>query len=624
MHYAYALPILLKLVESNEVRAVNRVASLMNGAMRDGYFASRNDLPIKAEKLLSLLKTNYNAGDWTSGLILGDMSLHGLMVPPDLADAQRYYREVSNGSSDIALILDADEALAKISLAELAGEQSKLVDLDSLKALSMRGSLWAKKEYGSRLLDKASGDAGTAESGIALLLESIEVPSLSASGRLLKYAVTNKRPDVQKRLSDKLEGLYADHPSRAVTLELAQVYGAMGRSDEAVALLKQKIFEDDPVALFTMARLLLEARKIPQYEALADMRRAIARTAPTDMQLIKYAKYILSEMQTDDVIDADALEIISRFADRRNADAIRLGLRYAMQDIDAHPGRMARAIEWVTTEAKAGRPELLLGLASKQLSKTTSRENNLKLVEAVTANLDQMKDRGSARYILARAHKEGLGVAVDELKADSYLRQAAELGHPSALYDLATVSLYGIDEERDLHKAETLLAAASLFHSNKARIAEGRLHGSAFGSTFSAFQSFAQNQEAAETGSLAGMIETGRAYLAGSGVEKDEAAGLAWLEKAANKGSRFAASQLYFYHMSQDQSVQNEKARMWLDKAIALGHSPSLIRKAARLQTEDAQANAAEIQALLDQSIAKGHNLARRYKAKIAKEKVKP
>ncbi len=622
-YYTHALPIFLGLINSEKKGAINRVASLINMAMREGYFASTKELPVGADTLVAKLTQSYAAGDWVSGLILGDIFEQGLVVSANVGKAHQYYNEVSEGSQDPALAVQADEALTKMLRRNVHSGDDNMFYIEKLKALADRDSLWAKKEYGSLLLDNKGITSNRSEEGVALLFHDVEKDYFSASSRILKYATLNKREDLLQRLTGMLEHDYTNNPSRAVTIELAQVYGATGKPDAALDLLKRFNSEDDPEAIFMISKISMDAKKIPRDMAIAEVKRAISLTAPTNIQLVKYARYILTEKKKDGFIDVDALDIVSSFADRGNSDAIALALKYMMPDMSGHSDRLIRAISWVTKEAQDGRPDLLLALSDKQLGKAAGQENNIKLVKSITDNMDKMGDRGSARNILAIAYRNGFGVAVDLDKAKSYSLQAAALGNPSALFDIGTTYLYGIGVQRSVPKAETLLGAASLFNSNRALIADGRLNGAAFGSTFSEFQAFAKNQEAAEAGSLAGMIETGRAYMAGAGVEKDVTAGLTWLEKAAGKGSPFAASQLYFYYAVQAPSVQNGKARYWLDKAIAFGHSPSLVRKAALLNTEDSVGNATEVQALLDQSIAEGQNLSRRYKAKIEKDRLK-
>jgi TPR repeat protein len=621
--YKHGLPIFLRLAESGKGSAINRVSSLILGAMRDGYFASTSELPLPPEKIISLLQKNFDNGDQTSGFILGDIYRQGLIAPQNLDLAAQYYSSILQNNPGSILALKTEEAQAKILRRGSRTGEGRDRYRAELRTLSERGNLWAKKEYGSLLLDGIAEVPDSVEKGIALLFEDIDAGYYSASGRLLRFATEKKRKGVQTRLIATFEKLYADHPSPAVTFELATIYSALDRSEDAFRMLDRSDFIDDPEAMFLKSKIGLETGKIERNTALTEMTRAISLTPPTSSQLLKYARYVLSEKQKDGVTDNDALEIVARFADKGDFDAIEIGLKYMMQDIGSHQERLKRVIPWVTKEASDGRPDLLLVLADQQLGKSNDVENNRKLVKAIADNMDKMGERGSARNILARAYKNGFGVTIDLQKAADYRQQAAELGNQSALYEIGTTYLYGIDRERNLKEAESLIAAASVLDSNKARIANGRLHNAGFGTSFSEFESFAINLKAAESGSLAGMIEVGRAYLAGAGIEKNTSAGIVWLEKAANKKSPFAAAQLYFYYFIQDPSVHNQQARVWLDKAIEYGHSPSLIRKAVVLEIENPVANATEIQALLDQSIADGHNLSSRYRAKIAKDKLK-
>ncbi len=621
--YKYALPIFLRLTETGKGGAINRVAGLINEALRDAYFESTNELPIHVDKLIAELTKSYNLGDLTSGLILGDIYRQGLAVPQNLDVATKFYQEVLAKSADRSLALKADEALAKILRRGNSTGDGRIVYQNKLRSLAERGNLWAKKEYGSLLLDGTSETSDNAEKGIALMFEDINVGYYSANSRLLRYAIENKREDLQQRLIATFEKILAEHPSPAVNFELANIYSALGRTDDAFKLLAKPDFDDDPEAILLRMRIGIETNKITRQAALPELRRVMALTKGTNLLRFKYAKFILSEVQKDGSVDADALDVVSHFADTGDIDAIKIGLRYMMQDISNHQERLARVVAWVAKEAQDGRPDMLLTIADEQLNKTNSPESNALLAKALLDNLDRIGERSSTKVLLARIYTNGFGVAKDLEKAKAYRRQAAVLGNQSALFDIGTSYLYGAGQQRDLQKAEILIEAAATLGSNNARISEGRLKGSGFGSQFSQLLSFANSQQAAEEGSLAGMIETGRAYLAGAGVEQDTQAGLAWLEKAAAKKSPFAASQLYFYYIIQDRSVNNQKARYWLDRAIEYGNIPSLVRKAVLLHVQDPVGNDVEVQALLDRSIAAGQNLTKRYKVNIAKENLK-
>ena len=623
LQYKYALPIFIRMMSNGKDGAVNRVANMVNSAMRDGSFETVKDLPIKPEILISGLEKSYTQGDLTSGVILGDIYRQGLITSQNVGIATDYYTQVLAKNHDKDLQLKVEERYARILRRGSQSGTAKQKYVETLRVLSDKGNLWAKKEYGSLLLAGLPNVADSAKRGIALLFEDIDAGYYSASTRLLSFAVDNNRDDVKNRLVSTYEILLTKKPSPELTYELANAYRAIGRSKDAYVLLDKPEFSDDPEAIFLRSKIGLETAKLSLDEAILGVRQSIKLSSSKDLKTLKYAKFILSNRKSGQGPDESALRIVVSFADQGDFDAITVGLKYLLQDIEKHQERFAQIVSWVVKEANDGRPDLLLNLAEMQLGNKISMENNALISQAIIGIFPKMQGRGSASAVMARIYMNGLGVPRDEEKGRQFLTQAAWLGNQSALTEIGNSFLFGYGTERNATKAAVVFEAAAALGSNKARIEQGRLYSTGFGSTFNELQSFANNQQAAETGSLAGMIETGRSYMAGAGVEKNVEMGKYWLERAANKRSPFAASQLYFYYLIQDPSVGNEKARFWLDKAIAYGHSPSLTRKAVLLEVEDPVGNATEVQALLNEAILRGHNLAKRYQTKIAKDKAK-
>jgi TPR repeat protein len=623
LQYKYALPIFVRMMSNGKDGAVNRVANMVNSAMRDGYFESVKELPVKPDALISELNKSYGAGDLTSAVILGDIYRQGLIAPQNVGIAAEFYTQVLAKNKDKDLELKVQERYARILRRGSQSGTAKKKYVETLRVLTGKGNLWAKKEYGSLLLTGLPDVADSAERGIELLFEDIDAGYYSASTRLLSFAVDNNRDDVKNRLVATYEALITKKPSPELTYELANAYRAVGRQKDAYVLLDKPEFSEDPEAIFLRSRIGLETSKLSLDEAVQGARRAIKISPAKEIKTLKYAKFILSNGVSGKGLDESALQIVTGFADQGDFDAITIGLKYLLQDIENHQERFSRIVPWVVREAADGRPELLLNLADTQLGNKISMESNALIGQAIVGNFPKMQGRGSASAVMARIYMNGFGVPRDDKKGREFLVQAAWLGNQSSLTEIGNSFLFGYGTERNSMKAAVVFEAAAALGSNKARIEQGRLYSTGFGSTFNELQSFAKNQQAAETGSLAGMIETGRAYMAGVGVEKNIEMGTYWLEKAANKRSPFAASQLYFYYLIQEPSVGNEKARFWLDKAIAFGHSPSLTRKAVLLEVEDPVGNATEVQALLNEAISRGHNLAKRYQTKIAKDKAK-
>ena len=157
-----------------------------------------------------------------------------------------------------------------------------------------------------------------------------------------------------------------------------------------------------------------------------------------------------------------------------------------------------------------------------------------------------------AKYYLGIVCKEGIGVASDPRQAVTWFREAAAAGHADAMLELyrayqtgggaATDGAQGQDWLR--RAAEAGSAEAECLYGNKLQ----------YPTDWNAYpvvelpnnmpDAIRWYRRSAAQDFPGGQCQLGLCYLAGNGVEKDEAVGLEWIRKAADQGQGFSLAKL--------------------------------------------------------------------------------
>jgi len=172
-------------------------------------------------------------------------------------------------------------------------------------------------------------------------------------------------------------------------------------------------------------------------------------------------------------------------------------------------------------------------------------------------------------YNLGRAHE----AAANSVRPDDPSRQpqliaaraafndAANRGYVAALYSLATLFDYTETTDRDQERANTMLKEAASQGYAPAMYELGlRYRDGRFGFDRDVNEAHGWFAKAAESGSVAAMVEVSRTLWFGSGVRRDPRRAVEWDERAADAGSEVAKLNLglYYFYGYQIQTASGE------------------------------------------------------------------
>ena len=179
---------------------------------------------------------------------------------------------------------------------------------------------------------------------------------------------------------------------------------------------------------------------------------------------------------------------------------------------------------------------------------------NLGRAEAAAANSVRPDDPSRAPKLVA---------------ARAAFNDAANRGYVAALYSLATLFDYTETTDKDQERANTMLKEAAgqgyppAMYELGLRYEEGR-----FGLQRDVNEAHGWLAKAAESGSVAAMVEVGQALWYGSGVKRSPRRAVEWAERAADAGSDAAKFNLGWYYFF-GYSIQTAAGEVSPDSVIA-------------------------------------------------------
>ena len=230
--------------------------------------------------------------------------------------------------------------------------------------------------------------------------------------------------------------------------------------------------------------------------------------------------------------------------------------RQLMQGDEDSPPDLAAALDLLTGEADAGNALAMADLG-RMYMEGLGREPDPELAQewyakALTAFLEAEKvapDRGT-QYRIGKLYAAGLGAGQDYEEAARWLEKSADAGYKYAQYTLAGLYRDGHGLEQDYAAARELYARAVTFPYAAYEL--GKLYRDGLGGEADedraaryfrqAFLGFQFMAEKSPDDKL--QYRIGWMLLHGVGTERDEAAALPWLEKAAERGNQTAKYQL--------------------------------------------------------------------------------
>ena len=233
----------------------------------------------------------------------------------------------------------------------------------------------------------------------------------------------------------------------------------------------------------------------------------------------------------------------------------RAARQFMQGDEDSTPD-LAAALDLLTGEADAGNALAMADLGrmymdglGREPDPELAQEWYAKALDAFREAERSVPDRGT-QYRIGKLYAAGLGTEQDYEEAARWLEKSADAGYKYAQYTLAGLYRDGKGVEQDYAAARELYAKAVTFPY--AAFELGRLYRDGLGceadqdraaqyfrQAFLGFQFMADRSPDDKL-----QYRIGWMLLYGVGTERDEAAALTWLERAAERGNQTARYQL--------------------------------------------------------------------------------
>lgn len=257
-----------------------------------------------------------------------------------------------------------------------------------------------------------------------------------------------------------------------------------------------------------------------------------------------------------------------------DAAAYRLGMVFlegkrARQDY-------AAAVRWLTAAAFQGHVRAMYVLAMLY-ARGQGVERDLQAAYGWVSRLAQAGHR-MAQYNLGRMFELGEGAPQDAEQARLWYGRAAQQGSPSALHRLAQMDDAALAVEMaDPARRKALLRRAD--RDARSQYLLGRAYMNGFGTARDEAAGREWMLRAAESGEADAQYEAAYFFPAGGEGREAYAAALAWTEKAARAGQRFAAFNLAgMYEHGKGLEKDWDLAGKWYVYSAGLGNANAIQR----------------------------------------------
>lgn len=182
-------------------------------------------------------------------------------------------------------------------------------------------------------------------------------------------------------------------------------------------------------------------------------------------------------------------------------------------------------------------------------------------------------DRSEEAQLLA----QGLQLLEEQPEAAfEKFREAAQKGHPMAMYHLAECCRLGRGAEADPEMAYKWYRTAAEKGVTPAMLRQAKHYEQENGTEKGRKKAFLLLSIAAKLNNVEAMYELGACYMQGIGTEKDAPKGIAWLEGAANKEFVEAMYALGMYYRYDPEGADAQKALSWFDSGAYWRHPACL------------------------------------------------
>jgi TPR repeat protein len=246
-------------------------------------------------------------------------------------------------------------------------------------------------------------------------------------------------------------------------------------------------------------------------------------------------------------------------------------------------GNHDSAVAYFKRAADEGEPEAMSFLAIAYLSGDGTERDVVRGMQWLSEAAKKERDpRGMIALGVVYENDENMHAHF--YWARHWYKEAAELGHPEAMRNLARHYRTGLGMERSDSAAMEWYRNAVRAGSVDALAEIGGMYEQGLAGRGDAGEAIRWYRRAAEAGSPLGMYAMGRAYLGAVGVPRDYAQARAWFVESACAGSASAMNELgVVYERGLGVKADTDEAIEWFRRAAAAGSSEAA-RNVTRLK----------------------------------------
>jgi hypothetical protein len=553
------------------------------------------------------LRTAAERGHVKAAVSMGDALLRGNGVPESQAEAMRWYRRAAESGSQAAHIRLGDLYASRSTGMEAPRALEwyrKAAEANSAVAMTRLGKMFNEGRgvpQDQALAATWFSRAAAAGSGAAM----VELSALySRAGG----------PGHFNLARESLEKAIKAGDARA-PIALAKLYLARGERMLAEATLRRAAESGSPEAALQLAEVYLSSHSNAEQQSAARRWLAMAEKAMADddRQNGKIALLYLSLPDAGSVEHgASVLEALVR---KNNPEAMTILATALLQGTGVRMDPV-RAESLLLRAIQLGHDGARFVLAKAYRDGDGIPRDLAKAMALYREIYNEEPGDTKVQLALGEAYDRGVGVPQDRKVAADFYAQAARQGDPDGQIRLGLAYLYGGGVDRDGRKSEQWLTQAGEAGQIEAKVQLGSIKLSGLSTTVDSEGAFASYLRAAEGGSAIAMIEVARSLMNGAGTQLDPGLAKTWLERAASLNSADAMFELY--RLNDIGAKPNvREAERWLKQAAENGHSGAMYRLALRYQQASSDRDRGMARDWLERAVRAGHSQAAKTLSKL-------
>lgn len=315
--------------------------------------------------------------------------------------------------------------------------------------------------------------------------------------------------------------------------------GVKQNGAEAAEWYRQAAAAGDASAAYELAELYLTGDTLPRDDEEAFLYLQLAAQADEPRAQRELARFYEEGRGGVPAHAGEAL--LWRFLAAQNGDASSAAALASAHAEQPELYEQVKEMEEDLAAARAGDGEARLRAGRAYRSGGPVLTNNEEAARLLTLAWEENR-LPQAAYELSEMYRIGAGVEQNPVKADDLLAQAAQQKYPAAQYALGETA-YKADPP-NYQDAFAWFSNAAAGGYSQAQYMTGFMLMQGQGTERSVPLAVKFFRDAAEQDSVSAQYVLGQIYMKGLGVAADKKAGAAWLERAAQNGSRDARALL--------------------------------------------------------------------------------